>query len=382
MRIIMQTNTNGAELQPITNETAVIRTSDRLGFKSCRRRWNLQSHLHRNLEPKQTVTPLWFGTGLHFALEDYFGSKQFPTAADAFTAFVTASMKSGRQTMPDDWEHLQNMGQSMLNYFECYWLRNRDPLRTYIKDGKPQTEINFQIDIPFDIRAMYPDSPYKNAIYSGTIDRISIDEEDRLWLIDYKTTQVMKATHFANDSQVAAYCWAAQHMYPEKEVMGMIYWQFLKDIPKGPTILKSGKASVNKQQRTSHSLYRKVLIDIYGSMENPEIPPDNMDFLNMLSAKETPDHDAYISREKIYKNAHSLHAESQHILAELVDMLNPNLPMYPNANFMCPRMCSFYNVCTSMDDGSDWEHQLNLETQQRAAMDESWRKYLPKKEEE
>jgi hypothetical protein len=53
-----------------------IHTSDRATFKACRRRWNWSSPSKSNLVPKAAVhgirPPLWFGTGIHKALEKYY----------------------------------------------------------------------------------------------------------------------------------------------------------------------------------------------------------------------------------------------------------------------------------------------------------------------
>ena len=45
-----------------------IHTSDRITFKRCRRKWDFSSPLRQHLAPQGgVVTPLWFGTGFHFA---------------------------------------------------------------------------------------------------------------------------------------------------------------------------------------------------------------------------------------------------------------------------------------------------------------------------
>jgi len=359
-------------------KTAVIRTSDRNLFKKCRRNWMFQSHMQRNLEPKQAQMPLWFGTGIHFALEDFFNpNSELPckTAAEAFDLYVKATRIQKNQQMPDDWQEMSETGKAMLDYMETSWLQTRDPLTTFVHNGIPQLEINFIVDIPFDVQAHYPHSPYDKVVYSGTIDRIIIDDYGRLWLVDYKTAKNMKTSHFANDPQVTAYCWAASEMYPDYEIAGMIYWQFLKAHPKPPEPLKSGKISTAQNMKTSRPLYRRALIDAYGSVE--KAPAAAVQKLNDLAMLESVEQDAYIRRDKIYKNAHSLQAEGAKILSEMADMLNPDLALYPNANFMCPHMCAFYEICVSMDDGSDWEQQLEAETQQRAKGDESWRKSIP-----
>lgn len=59
-----------------------IHSSDRATFKFCRRQWVWSSPSHMNLIPKASVLginkPLWFGTGIHHALERYYN----PTISD------------------------------------------------------------------------------------------------------------------------------------------------------------------------------------------------------------------------------------------------------------------------------------------------------------
>jgi hypothetical protein len=59
-------------------------------------------------------------------------------------------------------------------------------------------------------------------------------------------------------------------------------------------------------------------------------------------------------------------------------MLNPDLPLYPNPTRQCPYMCSFLAPCVTMDDGGDWEHELDLEFSSRDQDSERfWRRRLP-----
>lgn len=360
-------------------KVAIIRTSDRAGFRSCRRKWDFQSHMRRNLEPKTDAMPLWFGTGIHFALEDYFNPNSpypFKSPAEAFQCYVLATRINARQELPVGWEDEEQMGIAMLNYLIDYWLQTRNPLTTFVYNGVPQLEINFQIDVPFDVKAHYPHSPYDKVIYSGTIDRVVIDEHGRLWGLDYKTAKTLKTTHFANDPQATVYPWAMNEMYPEHEVAGLIYWQLLKATPKPPEPLKSGKISTAQNQKTTRPLYRQGLINAYGSVD--KAPKANIDYLNNLAMAESTEQDAFVRRDKVYQNRHSQESEGAKILMEVKEMLNPDLDLYPNPTFMCPHMCSFFEECISMNDGSDWEGQLEMNTQQRAKTDESWRKALPR----
>ena len=360
----------------VDEKTAVIRTSDRMTFRSCRRRWNWQSHLRERLTPKITAVPLWLGTGIHYALEDYYGYKNFEYPSYALAAYADACQTQATAEKIDipDWSDEIEMGKDMLVYFTDYWLKahGRSGLKTFIHNGTPQVEVNFIVPIPLDIKALYPDSPYDKAVYSGTIDRIIEDDDGLLWLVDYKTAKSLKTTHIENDSQITSYCWVASHLY-DRPVGGMIYWQFLKTSPIPPRVVAKGVSVAKSNMRTSHPLYKEQLIKVYGSLE--DTPVANMNFLNDLLLTESPERDAYIRQDRIYKNAHSIHAEGEKILMETADMLDPNLNIYPNPTFTCASMCAMYEPCISQDDGTDMDEQLSMGFVKQTERD-SWRRYL------
>lgn len=74
-------------------KVATIRTSDRLLFKRCRRRWGWNSHLRGNLAPKTNAAPLWTGSGFHFALEDCHSQNLYGHPGLAFLAYREATLR-------------------------------------------------------------------------------------------------------------------------------------------------------------------------------------------------------------------------------------------------------------------------------------------------
>lgn len=393
-----------------TKRIAVIRTSDRISFKRCRRRWGWQSHLRQNLEPMTVAAPLWFGSGVHFVLEDFHGLQQFgsdgtgpsslllaeasrvadnalltsiPTntpstyrASVAFTHYVRATYKQDKTRLPDEWRDITPMAIAMMDYYQYTWLHYRDPLTTFVYEGKPQVEVNFRIPIPFD--ASHWD--YDEVVYSGTLDRIIIDEHGSLWIVEYKTAKALYQLHYQVDSQISAYIWAARHIYPNHHIAGVIYQQHLKDYPEGPRIIANGGVSVAKSNmRTSWALYRDTLLKIYGSP--PAFPAHNVDYLNSLAKAENTEalyaRDCFVRRDPVERNEFSSEVESEKILMEVEDMLNPDLPLYPNPTRDCPHLCPFLGACVSFDDGSDWEYVIQHDFRQRQPVYDSWREYLP-----
>lgn len=87
-----------------------IHASDRGTYKRCRRRWDWSSPARRNLVPKVAlngvIMPLWFGTGIHYALEKFYtpGLSQDPEVV--FQTWFDLQWRGGTVSADD----LDNMG--------------------------------------------------------------------------------------------------------------------------------------------------------------------------------------------------------------------------------------------------------------------------------
>lgn len=352
---------------------AVIRTSDRSNFRRCRRRWGWQSHLRGNLTPIESASPLWFGSGIHYALEDLHGPHKYRHSVDAFKAYVKAThglakARNNARLLPYDWPDLYKLGIGMLEYYQDLWLVARDPLQTFIVDGKPQVEVHALVPVPFET------PHYDKIFYAVTLDRIIIDEHGGLWIVDYKTAKQIQTHFFQTDPQISAYCWIARQLY-DRPISGFIYQQHRKTFPSEPAVLASGRISTSKNQLTSHRHYRKSLINLYGNVMNA--PAENIDFLNRLVEQETDSADKFVRRDKVFRNEHQAETEGVKLMMELEEMLNPDLPLYPSPTRDCGHLCSFQSPCISMDDGGDWEYELQIGYQQKEAQFDNWREYLP-----
>lgn len=66
---------------------------------------------------------------------------------------------------------------------------------------------------------------------------------------------------------------------------------------------------------------------------------------------------------------------------QAIDMLDPLLPLYPNPTRQCSHLCSFNSPCVSMDDGSDYEYELELGYEYKPGEYDGWRVNLPHPEE-
>lgn len=76
-----------------------IHASDRATFKFCRRQWAWSSPSRANLIPKSSVhgirEPLWFGSGIHYALERFYNHVLHEDPVIAFTTWFMLQWEGG-----------------------------------------------------------------------------------------------------------------------------------------------------------------------------------------------------------------------------------------------------------------------------------------------
>lgn len=355
----------------------VIRTTDRAIFKRCRRKWFWQSHIKARRVPKAPQQALWFGIGFHYALDDFHGANYYGHPATALVAYVDAchrlalqpGIENPEHIYPPDAEEYKALGVAMLNHYADVWLPGKDLLETFVYNGQMQTEVDFEIPLP----TKAPDG--RPVVYRGRLDRVVVDPDGRLWILEYKTAKAFRIYHFDTDDQISSYCWAASVLYPEYEVAGVVYQQFKKTVPSPPRELANGTLSCNKQQSTTAALYRKALLNKYGDILLA--PNKNVEFLNWLLMQEDSESDRFIRRDKVYRNAHQIAAQGEKILIEVLDMVNPELSLYPNPTKDCEWDCPMQMACIAMDDGGDADAMIDeLTTVMKGELGEPWKKFL------
>ena len=350
----------------------LVRTSYRSLYRKCRRLWGWMSPNKANLDIRIRPDYFWIGTGMHFAMEDFHGYNYYGHPAAAFIAYYEATRKAG--TAPIDCSELLNIGTNMMVYYKDYWLDygERDPLETYYVRGVPQVEVRFLIPLPIK-------GPQgQEVFYQGTFDGIVIDEDERLWIKEYKSAKAIQKGHFDVDDQCTSYVWAARQLY-DLPIAGVIYQQHKKAFPSPPKLLRTGKLSTSKTMSTTASLYARKMAEVYGMVSTS--PVECRKYLENLQLAECSGDfttgDKYIQRDYIYRNEYQAAAQGEKILMEVEEQLREDLPLYPSPTRDCNWMCPLESACIAMDDGSDYESLLMALTQERPEENDEWRKHLP-----
>lgn len=386
-----------------------IRTSDRRVFRRCLRKWDHMSSLRKNLKRRGTETNInfWFGSAIHFALEDYHGYNRFKDPRRALWAYYKAFKES---EWPDGAELHYDLGMSMLSYYVTWyekhnkdlefrtpWLdANGQEVAPFTEGATPAVEQKFYFELPYQVVAdRVTDEIYAVAdeanlsrlvenelpqwsgtsdeptveyywpvddegtlrevhivpiYYHGTMDRIVVDKYGRWWILDYKTAKGADTNKLETDDQISAYLWAAEKHFGRK-IHGFIYLQLTKEAVQQPRRLKDGTLSTAKGQKTTYSLVRQAIIDDYGSVS--AAPSKYVKFLNDMAMTEEPEGDRFIRWDYVYRNRGQIESTYEHILGELQLMLQQELYCFPTPTRDCIWDCPIRDMCIAMDKKDD-----------------------------
>jgi hypothetical protein len=268
--------------------------------------------------------------------------------------------------LPDDWEEQQELGQGILEHY-LIWIQHREVHETVWVDGEPQVEIKCEIELP-----LTPPEGFDVVVYQLTLDRLVVIEGE-YWITDYKFYKQFSQSQLAFDQQMSAYIWGAQTIF-DRPIAGAILHEFVKKVPNEPKILSTGKLSHSTSQGTTQRMYREALINMYGAVE--KAPSANVRCLNDLAAQETPDRDNFIKRTQTRRTELQQQATGSMILAEAEDMVNPDLPLYPNPTRDCSWDCSLQDICLMVDRDDDWASLLTELTVSDTTEFDQWRHHL------
>lgn len=375
----------------MADHTIEIHTSDRQLFKRCRRRFGWGSTLRENLIMIGPDKDNFFiGTGFHFALEDFWGYRRFSHPALAFAAYYDAHKAS---ELPENSDADLELATGMLMYFVDEWLEEHpEPYETLWVDGKPQVEIEVAINLNDllyeEVTRSQRFSPRYNGyiadflrdnevIYVTTYDRVVIDHHERIFGEDHKTAAQFDELNLQTNPQSGAYNWSMNLFYTPLgyKVEGIVWSQYKKAVPEAPKLVNVGKKneglSQDIRQATTYRLYRRALIERYGT-----IPDSYLGILAELGNAQDDYGDRFVRRDTLRLNEQQREAEQTKIIQEVLEMLDPDLPLYPNPTKDCSWDCPFREPCLQMDDGSDYRHTLDMQYVPWRGYKDNWREKI------
>jgi hypothetical protein len=412
---------------PSKYEIIPIHQSDRSTFKACRRKWDWTSPARHSLTVRADVSgvykPFFFGSGIHYALEQYYqpGIRRDPV--EAFRTWfsivwdggvvtadwldkvydldpqpaphrtITSDWVDVRQGFPGDdrvilWQvrglrdilpevdeaeflELRELGCNMLANYKRYAAEN-DGFEVVVAEHDFSVPIwdyeNDTILMRRDSREQSPNYGNMLEVHArGRMDAIAIKPNGKMIVLDHKTAERMDSEldiKLETDEQITTYLACAQieatyYGLPHagEPLEEAIYNVLRKAYPQPPTITKSGMFSVDRAKECT------TFDAVYAWMNDAgiayaELAEKHQGYVDWL--REVGDEQFFI-RKLVRRNQHQLKNAGYRIYLEAMDMLDPNVRIYPNISshrWDCLN-CAFRAPCMAIESGDDAQYMID-----------------------
>ncbi len=266
-----------------------------LDAMGCRFAWFLG--YKKGFRPKRSAIALEFGTGIHYAMERYYGHDE--DLVGAFKAWAKKRIKELRG-FPEDADKLKEevaLGVGMLDgYQEEYATESFEVLAT-------EQMLRRKLPPPNE------DYPVIDTRLVARLDGLVRDGDTRkLYSLEHKTFGRFEPGFMDRDHQMTAQVWLGQKVAKklglDEPVVGVIYNGLRKQLP-GPKVK------------------------------------------NRL-----------FERHKIYRNPNQIRILLQRAYHQVVEFSQENFPIFPQPNPVKCNMCDFGDVCRAYMLGEDWRFLL------------------------
>ena len=381
-----------------------VHGSDIASYKRCRRYWDWTSPTRTNMRRRVDIYginfPLWFGTGIHFALEKFYDPILRHDPVESFKTWFEFQWEGGivsaewldllydvhphimevpsdkylvrglKEMLPnielvqEEVDFHRDLGIGMMTFYKEYAERVDDFVVV-------AAESSFSIPLGFDSVDIREESPnYGKTLQvhaRGKRDAvIYYPEMDKFGIIDHKTAARINEDYFAKldkDEQCSTYLWATIQEsklfdlpWKDHVVDRVVYNAVRKNYPKPPSMTTRGYPSVDRQKEgTTADLFKEAIV----GNENLEVwfRTDEKAQAYYTYLCEMGD-SLFIQRDLVTRNAAEIDNVGKHLEMVAREMLDkPAIYPSPSGEFRCLQ-CAFRAPCIAADDGSDWQGML------------------------
>ena len=338
---------------------AEVHVSDIGTFRTCRWRWDWSSNLRQNLERAVPVPHFLLGRAVHYALSQYYEGFD---PLEAYERFIEKDLSlSDHLKLVSDMELKTKildsvvLGRGMVGHY-ISWAPRHDKDWEVLSTEKIEQLVRRELGF----------------YYEGRFDGIWRYKPDgTLWLKEFKTTRSMTETDFIyRDPQPTLYQVMAENAVGQP-ISGVLYTFLWKKVPDFPKRLKNGEFSKAQDQNTTASLYMEALRNDARAMATDSVTGeinqadydrmlqhfmlDYAEILTTLAEEESK----YFHRIKLEKTRTEITLGMEHIGQTVLEMLDPETPMYPApSQIKCPR-CPFNEPCRVRHMGGDYSQLIH-----------------------
>jgi hypothetical protein len=340
----------------------VMRGSEYQDFLQCRKKW-FYGWVEK-LEPKKPDNKLFFGSLFHKWLEIYYANDcNFVLADFEVSVWLNQQDLSGmEQTEIDELKKLFKGVRE--NYVATY--QGIDSEWKVLG-----TEVEFLVMLD------------KEVFFTGTIDIVYEDGDGKIRFGDHKcvSSLTMYEEKARMDRQISRYWWALQKIadgvgrikdketgmwvrwteLEGKEIAGFIYNLIAKDYPREPKVLKSGKLSTDKSQKTTYEKYVTKISEMGLNID------DYHDILDYLKNKQDP----FLRRINVIRTQNELDSAMWEFFYTTNDIHDVAVSLvhfpdkaeeftYRHIGHHCETMCQFKAICQAAIAGDNVQMIKNL----------------------
>ena len=351
----------------------MLRTSERNLFKRCQ--WAWQREYQDCLKPKGSEAPaLWFGTGIHLALEHWYkpGKDRGVDPVETWTDYCLKSQADS--TFINTYEggdfekavQAQELGEAML----------REYVKEYGQEDHLEVisaEQTFQVGIPYT--AITPDGTKDDkAKYVGTFDLVVRDhKKGKIYLWDHKTARALGSSntqYLPLDDQAGSY-WAVADYTLRKQgligknehIDGIVYNYLVKKMP--------DTRPKNAEGYATNKPLKKHYIQALSHLEIDKLDKKKVSELESIASEHGIEVYGEVSanqpspmfeRVTVYRSANQRRSQIERIQNDLAAMSvvrNGVLPATKSPTRECG-FCPFNPICELDESGKDWTEMADM----------------------
>ena len=397
-----------------------IHNSDRGSFRRCRRYFDWSSPTRSNLSLRADLmginTDLFFGTGIHWALEQYYtpGLRHDPVESwktwfsiqwqgglvgeegldrvydlepkPSVSQQEFTALQAGEDIKPSLWivrgledilpdpdgyvyDELYNLGVAMMEGYKLIAAKN-DGFEVLVAEHDFSIPIwDYENDCilkAVDLREQSPN--YGNVLEvhnRGRMDAIYVKPNGKIGILDHKTSSRIDEEFFIKletDEQCTSYLYAGEVEakfynlpYAGEPMEEVIYNVLRKAAPKEPTMVRGGLFSVNRNEESATYEMLSAFMQEHGIVYD-ELPEKHKGYIAWL--RDVGDEQFYV-RKLVRRNKAQLRNAGFRLYLESMDMLDDKLRIYPNLSnsYKCLR-CAFRAPCLAKEAGYDYEDMI------------------------
>jgi hypothetical protein len=341
--------------------------ADRGAFKRCRRQWDFGARERQNYKPAAAPAA---APDLEPAIRDALAVYYFPGMWDWQRSVVLPlvvqglARSAGRGPTAGE-EELAAAEALLRRYFE--WAPGVD------RFSPIQVEHPFEVNLPDpaggDRELVLADG--RPVRYQGRVDLLAGDERDRYWVVAHRVVdRFAPAGDLLLDEELVAACWALEQVYPGMRIAGTVHNELLL-----PTGELAGRDRWIVGRRPTPSRFRRRLrrherglpqheasgggrslpYARRGARARPPADPAAVDVQG----------DGTFRRTRVPRDRAELAATGTRLAAEALEMVDPDLRVYPSPAPEHCGSCQFLAPCLAMERGGDVRAVLEADYRDR-----------------